>query len=169
MLAPVFRCVLRFLQGSFRPCVCPLAFKRNRRKRLRIFKRGRVRPFVGPWGLLKFVLLVDLGYSLSDITAALRGQMQGKVVSIHCFDASSASSSASVAESNAVPLYPSSNSRQYLYQVEICLDKQLEPIDCPDTGSCHDNRPIYYPPIRQPSTFSLFNVFGRMKSPILVL
>lgn len=109
------------------------------------------------------------GYSLSDITAALRGQMQGKVVSIHCFDASSASSSASVAESNAVPLYPSSNSRQYLYQVEICLDKQLEPIDCPDTGSCHDNRPIYYPPIRQPSTFSLFNVFGRMKSPILVL
>jgi len=107
------------------------------------------------------------GYDLNDIAAALRGQMQGKVVSIHCFDASYFSSS-STAESNDVPSLSSSHSRQYLYQVEICFDKQLEPIDCPDTGSCQDNRPIYYPPIRKPTTFSLFE-FDGINSPILVL
>jgi len=105
------------------------------------------------------------GYNLSDISAALRNQLQGKVVSIQCFFASSSSSLSSSSSSSSFH-----STRQYLYQVEICLNKQFDPIDCPDAGTCSLNRPIYYPPIRKRSpSFSLFDILDRAKSPYLVL
>lgn len=63
-------------------------------------------------------------------------------------------------------VFSSKTKRQYLYQVEICLNRNLDPIDCLSVGSCNPNLPIYYPPFKR-RNFSFLNTISR--SPYLVL
>jgi len=81
------------------------------------------------------------GYQLKDILAALGNALRNKTISVQCLSLRDKMSSANVA--NEV----FSTKRQYFSQVEVCLDKQFEPIDCPDAGTCSRHQPIFYPPI----------------------
>jgi len=82
------------------------------------------------------------GYQLKDISAALGSALRNKTISVQCFFSSHDKLSAA---NDANEVF--STKHQYLSQVEVCLDKQFEPIDCPDAGTCSRHQPIYYPPI----------------------
>jgi len=122
------------------------------------------------------------GYEFQDIASALQNTLNGKAVNIQCFQANPrlrletkklfgsevfASSSSSSSSSTSAS---KSTKRQYLYQVEICLNKQFDPIDCPSESTCTHEMPIYYPPLSTSRRLSpLPSIFEYLKSPYLIL
>jgi len=105
-------------------------------------------------------------YNVSSMFAAFH-QFSGlgeTKVSLYCSFSSRHEKRKTRGEENEV--FASKTKRQYLYQVEICLNRQLDPIDCLSPGSCSLDRPIYYPPLKR-RHFSFLNLSSR--SPYLVL
>ena len=106
------------------------------------------------------------GYQLKDISAALGSALRNKTISVQCFFSSHDKLSAA---NDANEVF--STKHQYLSQVEVCLDKQFEPIDCPDAGTCSRHQPIYYPPIIHRKMFTspaLARILGGNSLPLIL-